>query len=428
MLNLNRKSVWRTSFILGITLYAIAMLTCVLGCSPAQPSMLSHLDENMEVSDLIDKPSEEEKIIEAVEQKVSSMSLHDKVSQMVVVRPESINEDMFDFTAIGESNLSAYPFGGVCYFSENLSSPSDLDASIDDMNHFISDTDRIGMFISVDEEGGGLAYPDAVSDVGGIEGVSRIARADFPNTEKMYPMFYYKDAGEDIAYDNAVTIAKYLEEYRFNWDFAPVADVNSNPDNPVIGYRAYSDDWEQTADLVASAVRGYESQNMATSLKHFPGHGDTDTDTHSGEARVDDKDYYQLMSQELVPFKAGIDAGADSVMMGHITVPAIDNVPVSMSSQWIQNILRGEMEFGGVVVTDGLEMGALTGKWSNSEIAVACAKAGCDVLLLPQDPYEAVDAVVAAVESGEIDEEQIDESVSRILLMKNRHGIWNALC
>ena len=131
-----------------------------------------------------------------------------------------------------------------------------------------------------------------------------------------------------------------------------------------------------------------------------------------------------MKSQELVPFMAGIAAGADSVMMGHIIVPAVDDVPASMSSEWIETILRGEMGFDGVVLTDGLKMGAMSDRYTNSETAIGCILAGNDILLLPEDPYGAVDALMGAVESGEIPEERIDASVTRILKMKASHGIW----
>lgn len=425
----NRHSIARiavASFASAMLILLCCMTGCVSGGTENRGASAENHDMNAE--DISYEPSAEEKLDAAIDAKISSMDLHDKVAQMVVVRPEAINDgNMYSFTSEGTENLAEYPFGGVCYFSENLSEPEVLTSAVSAMQDAAKRKTEagIGMFVAVDEEGGGLAYPNAVAGVGGTQGISRIAKAGFPDSEKLYPMFYYKDDGDDVAYDNASTIARYLKEYGFNWDYAPVADVNSNPDNPIIGYRAYSDDWSETASLVASAVRGYEGENMATSLKHFPGHGDTKTDSHLGAAAIDDKDYYQILSQELVPFKAGIAAGADSVMMGHITIKTVDDMPASMSKYWVQNVLRDELGFDGVVITDGLEMGALTNNWSNSDIAIMCTKAGCDVLLLPEDPYGAVDAVVEAVAKGEIEENQIDASVKRILEMKARHGIWD---
>lgn len=359
-----------------------------------------------------------------ISEKIASMSLSEKISQMIIVRPEGVSGDDYSFTDAGSSNIAEYPFGGVCYFAKNIDTADGLRTSIEDFAEASSSSaSKIPMFIAVDEEGGGMLYPGV--EAGGVNsGIARLASSDLPGTTKLYPMFYYRDAGEQTAFDNAATIASYLSDYGFNWDFAPVADTNSNPDNPIIGVRAYSDDFQQTAALVSSAVEGFESMNMACALKHFPGHGDTKTDTHESSAVIDDKDYYALKSQELVPFIAGIEAGADSVMMGHITVTSVDDVPASMSRQWIEVVLRDELGFDGIVVTDGLDMGALINEYSNESIAVACVKAGNDILLLPNDPYAAVDSVIAAVESGEIPESEIDEHVTRILEMKAKHGIW----
>lgn len=369
--------------------------------------------------------SPEEQLERDIADKVSSMSLHEKVSQMVITRPEDITGSDLSFTAEGAENLLSYPFGGVCYFSKNLSAPDALRSDIVAFQDAASKTPSgIGMFVTVDEEGGGKAYP-GTNGKGVSKGIARLASEGFPGTSALYPMFYYKDAGEQVSFDNAATIASYLSDYGFNWDFAPVADTNSNPSNPIIGVRAYSDDYHQAAELVSAAVEGFESEDMACALKHFPGHGDTKTDTHKGSAVIADKDYYALLNQELVPFKAGIEAGADAIMMGHITVVAVDDAPASMSREWIEDVIRGELGFAGVVITDGLGMGALTNEWTGDEIAVACVKAGNDILLLPEDPYSAVDAVVGAVESEEVDEAAIDGHVSRILAMKARHGIWS---
>lgn len=392
----------------------VILCTLMAGCASTETSEANNA-----------QPTQEELLNRAIDEKISSMSLHDKVSQMVIVRPEQLSEgNTSSFTEESAENLQEYPFGGVCYFSENLSDAEVLKSFIEALQAAANDSaNGIGMFTCVDEEGGGLAYPNAEVGVVGKSGIARLAEAGFPGCEKMYPMYFYKDDGEEVAYNNAATIADYLEIYGFNWDFAPVADVNSNPSNPIIGYRAYGDDWNETAQLVAAAVRGYEDRDMATSLKHFPGHGDTDTDSHKTDAIIDDKDYNTLLSQELVPFKAGIEAGADSVMMGHIIVKSVDDMPSSLSSFWY-DMLRDELGFDGIAITDSLEMDALTNRWSNDEIAVMATQAGCDILLLPQDPYAAVDTVVEAVEAGDIDEARIDESIKRILAMKANHDIW----
>ena len=237
------------------------------------------------------------------------------------------------------------------------------------------------------------------------------------------PMLDYKEQGTEKAAENALTIAKDLVSCGFNTDLAPVADVWSNPDNTVIGDRAYSDDFAEAAELVASAVAGFHEGGVACTLKHFPGHGDTSADSHYGSVYVY-KSMDEIRAEELLPFKAGIDAGADAVMMGHLIVTDVDeNVPAVFSYEMVTEILRGELGFAGVVMTDALQMQAMTDHYSSGEIAVNAVKAGVDMLLCPADLNAAVNALVQAVEKGEITEERINESVLRILTLKENRGI-----
>ena len=197
-----------------------------------------------------------------------------------------------------------------------------------------------------------------------------------------------------------------------------MADVWSNPDNPVIRTRAYSDDFFQAAELVAAAVEGFHAGGVVCTLKHFPGHGDTVSDSHYGAAYVT-KSLEELRQEELLPFRAGIEAGADMVMIGHLTVPALDTMPAPFSHAVVTELLREELGFTGVVITDALEMGAL-GDYTSGEIAVLAVQAGVDLLLCPGDPAEALGALSQAVKEGELSRERIDESVLRILRMKLR--------
>ena len=195
----------------------------------------------------------------------------------------------------------------------------------------------------------------------------------------------------------------------FNADLAPVADVWSNPDNTVIGDRAYSDDFAQAAELIPEAVRGFHSGGVATTLKHFPGHGDTLADSHDGAVYVS-KPLEQLRREELLPFRAGIASGSDMVMIGH-------------SYRIVTELLREELGFQGVVITDGLQMKALTDSYTSGEIARRAVSAGVDILLCPSNPQAAVSALEEAVALGEISEERINQSVRRILVMKVNRGI-----
>ena len=196
----------------------------------------------------------------------------------------------------------------------------------------------------------------------------------------------------------------------------------SNPDNTVIGDRAYSDDFAQAAELVAAAVEGFHTGGAACTLKHFPGHGNTSADSHYGAVYVE-RTLEELRENELLPFQSGIDAGADVVMIGHLIVSDIDSEPAPFSYRIVTGLLREEMGFTGVVMTDGLQMQAMTDHYSSAEIARKAVKAGVDLLLCPLDLEEAVTALEDAVETGEITQARIDESVLRILELKLRQGI-----
>jgi beta-N-acetylhexosaminidase len=244
--------------------------------------------------------------------------------------------------------------------------------------------------------------------------VSRLMRT--VGTTEIGAMFSYRFDGPDKARENARTMAGDLREFGFNGDLAPVADVWSNPDNPVIRTRAYSDDFAQAAELVAAAVEGFHEGGVLCTLKHFPGHGDTSEDTHY-EAACVTKSLEDLREEELLPFRAGIEAGADMVMVGHLTVPALDEVPAPFSYAIVTELLRNELGFDGVVISDALQMDAL-GSWTSGEAAVLAVRAGVDLRLCPSDRTGTLEALEAAVEDGTISEGRIDESVLRILRMK----------
>lgn len=263
---------------------------------------------------------------------------------------------------------------------------------------------KIPLIISADEEGG------------------NVGRLMYKlGTTFIHSMYSYKDEGPETAYQNALTIGTDMVSCLFNTDYAPVADVWTNPANTVIGDRAYSDDFEQAAELVASAVQGFTDAGVVCCLKHFPGHGDTDTDTHEGAAVVN-KSLEELRAGELLPFISGIEAGADMVMIGHITVTALDEVPATISEAVISGLLREELGWDGVVITDSLDMGAMAG-YDNGEVCVRFIEAGGDILLGVPDLAAAVSAVEAAVSEGRLTEQRLDESVQRILELKIEHGI-----
>ena len=358
-----------------------------------------------------DEDTVENPVNETVELFLSEMSLHDKICQMILAAPEALT-GVETATAAGQMTqeaMSDYPVGGVILFAKNLENKDQTAGMISNLQKYAKDYNGIGLFISVDEEGGKVA---------------RVAQK--LGTTQLRPMYEYREQGTKTAYENAAAIAKDISRFGFNLDFAPVADTWSNSKNKVIGDRAYSDDFEKTAELVASAVEGFHSENIMCTVKHFPGHGDTEEDSHTGSAYVY-KTLNELRSKELLPFKAGIRAGADMVMVGHITLPELDSLPASLSSVIITDILRGELEYDGVVITDSLSMKALTDYYGEDKIAVMAVQAGNDILLCQTGMKSMVGALEDAVANGEITEERIDDSVRRILTLKYEYGLLEEL-
>lgn len=338
-----------------------------------------------------------------VDETLAGMTLHEKVCQMMFVTPEELTgED--GVTVAGDATRQAlenYPVGGIVYFAKNLESQDQVKEMIDNSQNYSS----IGLFVATDEEGGV---------------VNRLM--DTVGTTYIGSMYYYKDDGDETAYENAYTIANDMSALGFNLDFAPVADVWSNPDNTVIGERAYSDDYAQAAELVGNAVKGFNDGGVMCTLKHFPGHGDTAEDSHYSSAYVH-RTKEEIMADEMQPFRSGIEAGAEFVMVGHLIVPDIDEVPATLSYKIATGILRDELKFEGVAITDSFEMESIADNYSVDDAVVMSVKAGMDMILQPKDMASAVNSIEQAVVDGELSEDRIDESVRRILTLKESRGL-----
>lgn len=338
-----------------------------------------------------------------VDETLAGITLHEKVCQMMFVTPEELTgED--GVTVAGDATRQAlenYPVGGIVYFAKNLESQDQVKEMIDNSQKYSS----IGLFVATDEEGGV---------------VNRLM--DTVGTTYIGSMYYYKDDGDETAYENAYTIANDMSALGFNLDFAPVADVWSNPDNTVIGERAYSDDYAKAAELVGNAVKGFNDGGVMCTLKHFPGHGDTAEDSHYSSAYVH-RTKEEIMADEMQPFRSGIEAGAEFVMVGHLIVPDIDEVPATLSYKIATGILRDELKFEGVAITDSFEMESIADNYSVDDAVVMSVKAGMDMILQPKDMASAVNSIEQAVADGELSEDRIDESVRRILTLKESRGL-----
>ena len=339
---------------------------------------------------------------DAAQTLLDGMTTREKICQLLIVQPEVLTggSTVTGMTDELAAALREYPVGGVLLSAGNMTSGEQLAA----LTAALSNGGKTAPLISVDEEGGRVAR--LMNTVG---------------TTKLGSMYSYRAQGTQGAHDNAQTIARDIAAYGFNTDFAPVADVWTNKRSNAIGDRAYSDDYDEAAELVAAAVKGFHDGGAICCLKHFPGHGSTATDSHNGAATVD-KTLPQLRQEDLKPFVSGIAAGADMVMVGHLTVPTMDDVPASVSHKIVTNLLRHDLGFRGVIVTDGLQMQALA-QYTDGEKAVLALAAGNDMLLEISDVAGTVAAIEKALADGTLSRAALDESVLRILQLKLAHGI-----
>ena len=363
-------------------------------------------DEN-ESKEMMGTAEASQRELEKVQEIISAMTLEEKVAQLFIIRPEALTGDGTVIQA-GEktkASIMTYPVGGVVYFKQNINSSEQIQSMLTNTQQYGTERMGIPMFLSVDEEGG------MVSRISGrgFSGIPDIpAMMEIGNSEVV-----------TNAYETGSTIGAYLKELGFNLDFAPVADVASNPNNTVIGSRAFSTDAAIAAQMVAEYVKGMQGQNILTTLKHFPGHGDTAQDSHYSSA-VSYKTKEELQQCEFLPFVSGIDAGATFVMVGHVALPNVtgDNLPATLSGSIVMSILREELKFDGIIITDAMDMGAIVNHYSSSEAAVRAIQAGIDVILMPKNFQEAYTGVIQAVKEGTITEERIEESLKRILKVK----------
>ena len=344
---------------------------------------------------------------EEVQNIVDSMSLEEKVAQLFLVQPEAI-VDIGTATAAGDATKQAInktPVGGFVYFSDNLQSEQQVQDMLRNVQKYSEDRIGLPAFLSVDEEGGTVARVAStgrfdVTDVGDMAKIG--ASGDVQQA---------KQAGE--------TIGSYLSELGFNLDFAPDADVLTNPDNTVVKKRSFGSDPRVVSDMSLAVAQGLAQHQVYSVYKHFPGHGATAGDTHQGYAYTD-KTLDELKQSELIPFENAIQNNAAFIMAAHISAPRVtgDDTPASLSKTMITDILRGQMGYDGIVVTDAMNMGAVTEQYTSAQAAVKALQAGADLVLMPEDFQEAYQGVLDAVKDGTLTEQRINESVTRIVTVK----------
>ncbi|WP_460402707.1 glycoside hydrolase family 3 protein [Actinophytocola sediminis] len=350
------------------------------------------------------------------------MSLEQKIAQLFVVSVWGKSADEAHPTNQAEYGVDTpaqviekFGVGGVIYFNnsgtDNVDNPRQMAAFSNGLQRAaVRHNTRLPLIVSIDQEGG------------------NVTRLESPATE--FPASMAVGAGRSVA--DARTVAtingRELRAMGINQNFAPVADVNSNPLNPVIGARSFSSRPELASDLVVGEIEGYQeggriTDTVSASAKHFPGHGDAETDSHTQLPQID-RSEAEWRAIDLPPFQAAIDAGIDSIMTAHIQVPSLDPSarPATLSRPILTGLLREELGYQGVIVTDSLGMGGAN-VFPAEEIPVMALEAGVDQLLMPPDLPLALRSVRAAVDSGRLSERRIDESVLRILLLKLKRGI-----
>lgn len=346
-----------------------------------------------------------------VDRTLAGLTLRERVGQMVMVWV------LGDYTSSGDSTYAEVArwitrdgIGGV---SMSLGTPVEVAAKVNAFQRLA----RVPLLVSSDLEPAlgrleGGVFSHYLMDAGGA--------TVFPTA-----MGLAATGRDDDVREAAYIIGREARAVGIHINFAPTVDVNNNPANPVINTRSFGEDPERVARLSALFTRGSMDAGAVATAKHFPGHGDTEVDSHVGLPIVG-ADWARLRTVELVPFKAAIDAGASMVMSAHIALPAVEgdsSTPATLAPRIMTGVLRDTLGFRGVTITDAMTMEGVGKGYGVAESSVLAVRAGADILLKPSDPTRAVDAVVAAVERGEISRERIDASVRRVLELKARTGV-----
>ena len=338
----------------------------------------------------------------AAQEILDGMTLDEKLCQLFVVTPDALT-GLSPATAAGDATREALertPVGGLVYFAQNIVSAEQVTQMLQTTQSY----SKIPLLLGVDEEGGRVPR---------LSGVGL--------TDVLDPMATYGAAGDTAAVEAmGKKLGGQVKGAGFNVDFAPVADIVTNPNNTEIGDRSFSSDPAVASDMVAAMTRGLQEGGVLACLKHFPGHGSTEADSHLGTS-VTDRTLDELREAELLPFRAGIEAGAPVVMVSHNIVECVNaELPGSLSPE-MYSLVRS-LGFDGVIMTDDLSMQAVGEYCGENRAAVQAFLAGAD-LLCSSDYESAITALNAAVESGEITQERLDESVLRIINMKLEYGI-----
>ncbi|MDU0202814.1 beta-N-acetylhexosaminidase [Paenibacillus sp. MAH-36] len=350
--------------------------------------------------------------------KIQDMTLREKIGQMLLCGFEGT-----EATEQLKALIAEHHIGGVIYFARNVEQTGQVAELSEQLQQIAEQSDTLPLWVSIDQEGGMVAritegvalMPGQMALAAGAIGPVEGARVGV------------KDAG-DAAYEAAFISGKELRALGINLNFAPVLDVNNNPDNPVIGVRSFGESAELVAEFGRRSVQGFQDANVVATAKHFPGHGDTSVDSHLDLPTIK-HDQERIRSLELVPFIQAIDGGVDAIMSSHIYFPAFESekLPATLSKSVLTGLLREELGYEGVVMTDCMEMNAIAEHYGTVAASVMAIEAGADLVLISHRldrQIGAIDAIEQAVKEGRLSETRIDASVERLLALKERRGLF----
>lgn len=367
------------------------------------------------------KPSFEGKVVKQqgdryniIEKAIDGMSLEEKIGQMLMPDFRNWNgENVTEMLPEIEQAVKQYHLGGVILFRENVVTTEQTARLVAD---YQKAAEKYGLLMAIDQEGGIVTRLQSGTDMPGN-------------------MALGATRSKDLSYDVGKAIGEELQALGINMNLAPVLDVNNNPDNPVIGVRSFGESPELVAELGVAYTKGLQATGVAATAKHFPGHGDTAVDSHIGLPEVP-YDKERLLDVELYPFQQAMNAGIDAVMTAHVTFPKIDGtkviskkdgteiaLPATLSPKVLTGLMREDMGYDGVIITDALNMKAITDHFGSVDAAVRAVKAGTDIVLMPVGLEEVANGLIEAVNSGDINVERIEQSVERILTLKLNRGV-----
>lgn len=411
------KKTWKklTAMLLGICIGST-----LVGCTSLWSSdvTVKHYEETSEEATSEEEAEEEkasiewEDAMELANDFMEQMTLEEKIGQLFVVNLEQLDTrkgNYYEFQKVTKAmkeTISRYHVGGVILFSRNLRNREQTIR----LNQGLQNVSRIPLFVTVDEEGG---------DVARIASNEKMGTTAFPSAEKIG-----QTEDDQYTYEMGKTIGTEIAELGFNVDFAPVADVKTSKLNSEIGNRSFGDDPEKVSEYVSAFIQGLNQVNVSATLKHFPGQGSSTGDTHENSVDID-SGIASLRKTDFLPFETGIAAGADFIMMSHISVSKVteSSIPASMSDLMMQTILRQELGFEKIIITDAFDMASITEHYSVAEAAYNAINGGADIILMPQNLEEAYQEILSKVREGKITMQRLEESVLRILAVKIQRGI-----